>query len=194
MNNKTFFYLLIAFLAVFVGSGVSLLFSNKNADKTTSGGSNIPTTQEEMITPKIVMTEGSMKLALDQLKTSYKKGDKINISIEADSGDKNIVGYDVILFYDPLAFEFISAISSISDYKVYSLQKENYLTLTAVKNLSSTSSPLLSKIVTLVFDSRKSGKYNFTLKASTGSERTDLVTDKTEVLSPALNEITVNVN
>ena len=188
MNNKI---LLTAFLVVFFGIGAVLLLSNKKTDNTKE--SMTPTINEKkMITPKMTLTEGAMELVTD--KGSYKMGDKISMSINIDSGDKNIVGYDAVLFYDPLAFEFISASSALSDYKVYSYKKENYLTLTAVKNLSSAASPLKSKAVTLVFDSKKSGKYNFSLKTSAGSEKTDLVTDKTEVFSPELNEITININ
>lgn len=191
MNNRFFTYLLVAFLAIFVGSGIFMLFSNK---KTVNVTSKVVTKAEDIITPKITMTEGFMKLTLDQLKTSYKKGEKVSINIEADSGEKNIVGYDVVFFYDPLAFEFVSVNSSISDYKIYSYKKGNYLTLTAVKNLSSALSPLNSKIATLVFDSKKSGKYSFFLKAIYDSEKTDMVTDKTEILSPELNRVTIDIN
>lgn len=187
MNNKIFTYLLAIFFAVFIGTGIFLVFSNKKTDNKIS--------TEKIITPTTAPAEGLMKLTFnDKLKTSYKTGEKISINIEADSGEKNIVGYDVVFFYDPLAFEFVSANSSISDYKIYSYKKGNYLILTAVKNLSSASSSLNSKIATLVFDAKKSGKYNFSLKAMYGSEKTDMVTDKTEVLSPVLNELIAEVN
>ena len=192
MNNKILTYLLIAFLAVFVVSGAFMFFSNKKTDSTVSNESISPAVSEETTQPKIEPTEGSMKLILD--KGSYTKGEKVSINLEADSGDKSVVGYDVILSYDPLAFEFVSASSSLADYKLYSYKKENYLTLTAVKNLSSASSPLKSRIATLVFSPIKSGEYNFSLEASINSEKTNMVTDKTEVLSPELDGVTIKIN
>lgn len=193
MNNKIFTYLLIAFLLVFVGTGAFMFFSNRQTNNTLTKEQVSPTLSEEKAAPpKFEMTEGEMKLVSE--KQSYTKGEKVTVNIEADSGDKSVVGYDTIFIYDPLAFEFVSANSSISDYKVYSYKKESYLTLTAVKNLSSAPSPLKSRIATLVFTATKSGKYNFSLKSSMGSEKTDMVTEKTEVLSPALNSITVQIN
>lgn len=192
MNNKTLTYLLIAFLAVFVVSGAFMFFSNKKTESTISNELISPAVSEEITQPKTEPTEGLMKLVLD--KGSYIKGEKVSINLEADSGDKSVVGYDVILSYDPMAFEFVSATSSLADYKLYSYKKENYLTLTAVKNLSSASSPLKSRIATLVFSPIKSGEYNFSLEASINTEKTNMVTDKTEVLSPELNGVMIKIN
>ena len=192
MNNKIITYLLIAFLTVFIVTGVFMLFSNKKTDNTLLNELISPTISEETTQPMTEPTEGFMKLTLD--KGSYMKGEKVSINLEADSGDKSVVGYDVILSYDPLAFEFVSATSSLSDYKLYSYKKENYLTLTAVKNLSSASSPLKSRIATLVLSPIKSGEYSFSLEPSINSEKTNMVTDETEVLSPELNEVIIKVN
>lgn len=192
MNNKTLTYLLIAFLVVFVVTGVFMFFSNKKTESIVSNESISPAVSEETTQTKTEPTEGLMKLVLD--KGSYMKGEKVSINLEADSGDKSVVGYDVVLSYDPMAFEFVNATSSLVDYKLYSYKKENYLTLTAVKNLSSASSPLKSRIATLVFNPIKSGEYSFSLEASINSEKTNMVTDKTEVLSPELNEVMIKTN
>lgn len=191
MNNKILTYLLIAFLAVFVVSGAFMFFSNKKTNSTVSNEMISPAVTEETTQPE-KSTEGFMKLTLE--KGSYAKEEKVSINLEADSGDKSVVGYDVILSYDPMAFEFVSAASSLTDYKLYSYKKEGYLTLTAVKNLSSASSPLKSRIATLIFNPIKSGEYGFSLKASMNSEKTNMVTDKTEVLSPELNEVMIKIN
>jgi len=169
-----------------------MLFSNKNKDTKVSDEPISPAVIEETSTPKTEPTEGSIKLTLE--KGSYVKGEKVSINLEADSGDKSVVGYDIVLSYDPMAFEFVSATSSLSDYKLYSYKKENHLTLTAVKNLSSASSPLKSKIATLVFNPIKLGEYNFTLESSINSEKTNMVTDKTEILSPELNGVMIKTN
>lgn len=192
MNNKTLIYLLITFLAVFVVSGAFMFFSNKKTERTISNELISQAVSEEITQPKTEPTEGFMKLTLD--KGSYMKGEKVFINLEADSGDKSVVGYDVILSYDPLAFEFVSATSSLSDYKLYSYKKENYLTLTAVKNLSSALSPLKSRIATLVLSPIKSGEYSFSLESSINSEKTHMVTDDTEVLSPELNGVMIKIN
>lgn len=190
-KSKTLMYILVAFFVVFIVGGIFLVFSNKKTVKiapqeSESSTSVIPSPTATAALPSV----GYMKLVAGN---TNKKGDKISLEIMANSGNKNIVGYDVVFFYDPLAFDFVSADSFLSDYKVYSYKKGNYLTLTAIKSLSSSASPLNSKIVTLFFNSKKAGKYNFALKSSSGVEKTDMVTDKTEVLSPELNEINIEI-
>lgn len=190
-KSKTLMYILVAFFVVFIVGGIFLLFSNKKTIKIAPQESESSSTSvAPSPTAAALPSVGYMKLVAGN---TNKKGDKISLEIMANSGNKNIVGYDVVFFYDPLAFDFVSADSFLSDYKVYSYKKGNYLTLTAIKSLSSSASPLNSKIVTLFFNSKKAGKYNFALKSSSGVEKTDMVTDKTEVLSPELNEVTIEV-
>ena len=105
-------------------------------------------------------------------------------------------GYDLVLAYDPMAFEFVGATSSLVDFKIYSYKRDGYLSFLATKTLQNQASSVFAqtKIADLVFKPIKSGRFNFSLKSVMSNDKTDLVTDKTEVISPKLNELEIEVN
>ena len=136
-----------------------------------------------------------MTLEADLPDGQMKVGDMVEISLLADSGGKNIVGYDVVIYYDPLAFNFLRGLSKLSDYNIFTYKKGRYFTITGLKNLQSAPSPMTkaNKLAALTFEATKAGKFEFELKQSNEKDKTDLITDKTEVLVPTLNQVMVDV-
>jgi len=206
-NNKVFKYLLVMFFAVFVGTGLFLLMSNKSKispeiistvkvdfpeeDTTVVVVPTVPSATENAATT----AAGSMTLETDLPDGQMKVGDMVEISLLADSGGKNIVGYDVVIYYDPLAFNFLRGLSKLSDYNIFTYKKGRYFTITGLKNLQSAPSPMTkaNKLAALTFEATKAGKFEFELKQSNEKDKTDLITDKTEVLVPTLNQVMVDV-
>jgi len=190
-KNKTIFiYLLVIFFAVFVGTSIFLILNNKKppAEKET-----IATT---VIIPTVKPTQGLLNLKLFGNEKISLSGDKeLKIDLVADSNEKNIVGYDLVLSYDPLAFDFVKATSNLADFKIYSYKRDGYLSFLATKTLQSQTSSVFTqtKIASLSFRPMKAGKYSFSLKPLIGKDKTNLVTDKTEVLNPKLNELEIEV-
>ncbi|MFH0979871.1 MAG: cohesin domain-containing protein [Candidatus Roizmanbacteria bacterium] len=191
-NNKIFIYLLVMFFAFFIGTSIFLIINKQQ-----------PPPGNETETPTVVPlaetepTEGTLNLVFDQEEeTSFPKGEEITINLEADSMEKNIVGYDVVLSYDPLAFEFVKATSVLADFKIYSYKKDSYLTLLGTKILQSQTPSVFdkTKIVSLVFRPLKAGQFDFALKPVFNKDKTDFITDETKILSPALNELKVEIN
>ena len=212
-KNKIFKYLLVAFFAVFIGTGLFLLMTNKtktpkekissvrveDADFPEESTAVIPTTTSTTTTGSTATTTTvgtTMTLETDLPGGQMKVGDMVELSLFADSNGKNIVGYDVVIYYDSLAFDFKRGLSSLSDYNIFTYKKGHYFTITGLKTLQSAPSPMTkaNKIATLTFQSTKAGKFEFSLKTSNDKDKTDLITDKTEVLVPELNKVIVNVN
>ncbi len=203
-KNKIYIYLLVIFFAVFVGTGLFVGAGNKKNQAT---GKEINSTksdlasntlkQENLVMPTVAPTQGSLTLTSDL--TGYSLSDNIVLNLKGQSAGKNVVGYDVVLYYDPLAVDFVEVRSSLPDFKIYSYNRSDYLLLTAVKGLESTTPTVLGSadssqpMATIVFKPKKSGKSNFSLRQSTGKDITDLVTDQTEVLNPSLQDLTVEV-
>lgn len=182
-NNKIFIYLLVVFFAFFAGTNIFLLVNNKSQ----------PPSEKEMVATS---TEGALNLFLDQEgKASFPKDKEIIINLKADSMEKNISGYDVVLSYDPLAFEFIKATSLLTDFTIHIYKKDNYLTLLGTKMLQSQTQSVFdkTKIVSLVFKPLKAGQFDFALEPSFNKDKTDFITDETEILNPALNELKVEI-
>lgn len=219
-KNKIFKYLLVIFFAVFIGTGIFLLLSNKSKsskqkissvriDETQNANSDgvefpeeptavIPTTAPATTTGGTITlapSETSMTLETDLPNGQMKVGDMVELSLFADSNGKNIVGYDVVLYYDSLNFDFLRGLTSLSDYHIYTYKKGHYFTITGLKTLQSAPSPMTkaNKLATLTFEATKTGQFEFSLLSSNDKDKTDLITDKTEVLIPTLNKVTVEV-
>lgn len=219
-KNKIFKYLLVAFFAVFIGTGIFLLLSNKSKiskqkissvriDETQNTNNDgvefpeeptavIPTTAPTTTTGSTATTTTAgttMTLETDLTGGQMKVGDMVELSLFADSNGKNIVGYDVVIYYDSLAFDFKRGLSSLSDYNIFTYKKGHYFTITGLKTLQSAPSPMTkaNKLATLTFEATKTGQFEFSLLSSNDKDKTDLITDKTEVLIPALNKVIVEV-
>lgn len=185
-----FVYLLVIFFAVFIGTGIFLILNSK---KPRSVKEIITTT---VIIPTVVPTQGSLNLKLSENgKISLSTGKELKIDLVADSNAKNVVGYDLVLSYDLSSFDFVKATSDLPNFKIYSYKKDNYLSFLATKNLQGQTSAVFTqtKIASLSFKPMKAGKYRFSLKPLMGKDKTDLVTDKTEVLNPKLNQLEIEV-
>lgn len=209
-KNKIFKYLLVIFFAVFIGTGIFLLISNKskNSEEKISSvrvdfpdepTAVIPTAASPIATGggtiTAVPSSVSMILKTDLTNNQMKVGDIVELSLLADSNGKNIVGYDVIIYYDSLAFDFKRGLSSLPDYNIFTYKKGHYFTITGLKTLQSAPSPMTknSKLATLTFEATKPGSFEFVLKPSNNADKTDLITDKTEILMPELNKVTIEV-
>lgn len=206
-KSKVYTYLLVAFFAIFVATGLFVGLGAKKSQNETNKQEEMASTsakqeeqstlkQENLVMPTIAPTDGTISLTG---KESYGLSETVAIDLEAGSSGKNIVGYDVIVFYDPLSFDLVEAKSALPDFTVYTYNRGNYLLLTAVKSLSSTTATVLGtdktnqKIATITLKPKKAGKFNFSLRNSAGSDKTDLVTDQTEVMYPAMKDLTVEI-
>ncbi|KKQ24984.1 MAG: hypothetical protein US40_C0004G0022 [Candidatus Roizmanbacteria bacterium GW2011_GWC2_37_13] len=198
-KNKIFKYLLVVFFAVFVGTGIFLMTSSKTKPEVvdsikTEEESETTIKRDNLVIPTLTPKETSQTIVSESTTNSYKVGDQVIFYLTAETGEKNIVGYDTVLYFDPLAFDFVKAESLQTDYRIYDYKRDNYLTLTALKDLQSPASPLnQARLVRLVFQAKQKGRYNFSLLPEYDKVKTDFVTENTEVLSPALNELTVEV-
>lgn len=193
-KNKIFKYLLVVFFAAFVGTGIFLIMSNKTKipkEKISTARVDFP---EEIPT---VATTNSVSMALETNLpgNQMKVGDTIELNLFADSNGKNIVGYDVVMYYDSLAFDFLKGITMLPDYNIFTYKKGHYFTITGLKKLQSAPSSMtkVNKLATLTFEATKAGKFEFSLKSSNEKDKTDLVTDKTEILVPELNKVMIDV-
>ena len=199
-NTKIMIYLLVVFFAIFVGTGLFLANQSKQnqpvgrAAGQTSNSATLK--QENIVIPTAVPTVGSLSLIGEE---SYPFTDNVIVNLSANSNGENIVGYDVILYYDPTAFEFVAAESTLPDFTIYPKDYGNYLFLTSVKSVGNQSTTILgtgtseTTIANRTFKPKKIGSYNFSLRQSAEQEKTNLVTDQTEVLSPALTDLAVEV-
>lgn len=193
-KNNIFVYLMIVFLAIFFGTGIFLFLSNSKAKQNNETAVTSSIKEEKMEIPTEVPTQGS--LTLSTTSTSVKLNYNFNVDVTANSDQKNIVGYDLVVNYDPATIEFINAQSLLPGFQIYTYKKENYVLITAVKGLQNQAQSAFSdnKILTLTFLSKKIGTGSLSLKSPSGNEKTKLVTDTTESLNPKLSDLQIEIN
>jgi len=194
-KNNIFIYLLIVFLAIFFGTSIFLVISSGKTKATDNTNMTTSTIKEEkMLIPTESPTSGSILLSKEF--ESTKINNNFTVTVSANSNQKNIVGYDLILYYDSLAMEFIKAESLLPDFQIYSYKRENYVIITAVKGLQNQNLSVFSenKILSFTFLGKKIGKNSLSLRSSLGNEKTKLVTDKTETLNPKLSDLQIEIN
>lgn len=198
-NNNLFKYLMVGFFAFFVGTSLFLIM-NRQKEQPVQDNANqeaVNTIKQDSLTiPSAQEQESSEEYNLT-LKTDavqVKQGTIINVDLYADSKLKNVVGYDIILKYDPLAFDYLKVEPILPDFRIYNYRKDNYLTLTATRDLQSSPAPFSNvKLASLLFEAKKSGNYTFSVEPAFEQSKTDFITDNTEVLSPGLSTLTVDV-
>jgi len=113
----------------------------------------------------------------------------------ADSNGKAVVGYDLILQYDPAALEITSATSLLPDFTVYPIKSADHYSVTATKKITSEDPSIFNQagVLNLIVTPKKSGSQSLRLVSNLGNEKTQMVDETTKVIYPAVSEITLEV-
>lgn len=193
-NNKIYIYILAIFFAVFVGSGVFLVMNNKKINNKEQAATTVMVEKKDTVIPTLMPTKGLINLKNNS--TVNKVNSPVNLSLVVDSNGEDVTAFDVVVSYDPVSMDFVKADSNNLSFKVYSYKKDNRLTLTVVKTgLNSEQSVFKGEeIIKLVFQPKTKGNFSFKVLSSFEKETTKFVNEKTEVIYPGVNEITVKVN
>lgn len=193
-NNKIYTYLLVIFFAAFVGSGVFLVMNNKKPENKEQTATISTDKQNDTAVPTAMPTEGFINLENNSAVNTVNSPVDLNLII--DSNGKSVTAFDTVISYDPVSFDFVSSDSVDPNFKVYSYKKDNRLTLTVVKMNQNEVKSIFrgEEVVKLVFQSKIKGDFSFAILPSFEKETTKFVNEKTEVIYPGVNEITVKVN
>lgn len=120
----------------------------------------------------------------------------VDIIIAADSNNKAISGYDILLNYDPQSFSFLKEESLSPNFDIYKNEKTGTISLTGIKKLQNKSDVVFSntQLVKLSFRPLKVGTFNFTILQTSGPEQSQLVDKDTKRMPASEEQITVTVN
>lgn len=182
------FFLFLALIFTFILS--------KNKSRNQPLTINQPKNISSSPTPSpIPSSKKFFKLKLATSKKIFSLNDQINVEVYADSEGKNISGFDLLISYNPQELEFVNASSESNDFSLYSFKKENYITLTGTKKINSDRPTVFSstKIANLIFKPKKLGRYQISLLENYRKEKTQMVDDQTNVYSPSLNQLEIEI-
>lgn len=191
-NHKTIFVLIIVFiLVVFIVFGI-VLTTKKSKPPVQSNQSQVIPSQ----VPKTnLFNNGSLTLNLKNQSSVITVGQDTVLTITADSANKNIVGYDILISYDAAQFDFVKASSLLTEFKLTSYLRNGYLSLTGVKPRQITTPSFFQStpIVEIILKPKNKGSVPVSLKDKIGTEVTQLVDKDVQVYHPQLNDIKIDI-
>ncbi|OGK21059.1 hypothetical protein A2866_01875 [Candidatus Roizmanbacteria bacterium RIFCSPHIGHO2_01_FULL_39_8] len=172
-----------------------VVYSSQKA-KNLEEGSKITTSQNPSLVTATVSPrplEGAFSLTASQ--SSVAVNSPVTVTLEADSNGKAVVGYDLILQYDPAALEITSATSLLPDFTVYPIKSADHYSVTATKKITSEDPSIFNQagVLNLIVTPKKSGSQSLRLVSNLGNEKTQMVDETTKVIYPAVSEITLEV-
>ena len=190
LNNKK---LRVVLLSIFIIFAVLLVVFNmrtrqeKKRPALTHSAVTIPT--------PIVLAEGSILIQQVSSESAVNSNAK-QVQIVANSNQKSVVAYDVVIKYDRGAVEILSAVSLLPDFTVYPLGKSDHFVVTGAKKLDSTESIIFANtpILQLNIVPKKSGPITLNVVSTLGKEKSQLVDNKSNILSPEVGELKFQIN
>lgn len=194
-NNNSLgqaYFLISAFLITLIS--IFLLFIlNINDNKKKDSERNIKIEKEKNILPSLVLNFDQGEVKFSSIKKEFLKEELVEVEILADSSDKEIVGYDLVISYNPEKLKFIKGESLLDSFKIYSFVEKNYVNLTGIKELNN-NFPIKfknSSLVKLIFTSKVKGETEIALVKKIDKKETFFVDEKTEKIYPKLSTLKI---
>lgn len=180
----TLFIVFIIFIAL-------LIFINQSRKKSRSQPEPISLTPAA----QIIKTAGSIRLSTISLDKVVDVDKAMDVEVIASSDEKSIVGYDVILAYEEGVVEVVSATSLLPDFDLYEFKYSDHFIITGAKKLDAIEPSVFDStaIARIKLIPKRTGQLNLKVLSTLGKEKTQLVDEETQVLRPAVSEITLEI-
>ena len=191
----TIFVLLIGSIAYF-----SLKKRFSSSQSTTSpvqsnnpGSGNTPNV---VVTPFIFNPNKPwISFTQENVQTALAVNKEATFTVSGFSEGKNIEGYDILFLNDPERFEIISIESIHPSFQIYQFKKTTHITVTGVKQLTSTDPTVFDEtpILKITIKPKVKGKIVIAFIDSVKKEQTKLVDTQVTVIKPQLQPLTVEI-
>jgi hypothetical protein len=181
-------YAVVAFLILFMAVGGMYLLSSRQ--KNVSNDSN----STADVSPQPVRS-GTMKVVPEK-SGSYTVGKEVAVFVTGDSQGKDVVGYDILLTYDPNILSVPVVTSSDTSFQVTSFtKKKGFVSITGTKTANNQSTNVFknTQLVKLVFNATKKGTVNVAIKQQVNKEQTKFVDATFQHLYPQVGLVTLEV-
>ncbi|OGK46612.1 hypothetical protein A2963_02680 [Candidatus Roizmanbacteria bacterium RIFCSPLOWO2_01_FULL_40_13] len=149
---------------------------------------------EQYPTP-VILQIGSLTLQKSDKNQSAEQNKALNIDVLANSGEKSIVGYDLVFTFTEDEFEVLTATSLLEDFSLYRIKEKDYFIVTGAKKLDTIASAIFDNtpVLRLTLKPKKKGELTLGLANNLNKERTQMVDEDTQVLFPQVSELKIDV-
>ncbi|OGK12653.1 hypothetical protein A3C98_03230 [Candidatus Roizmanbacteria bacterium RIFCSPHIGHO2_02_FULL_37_15] len=142
-----------------------------------------------------VIAKGSFSVQSVSPDTSGQVDKALDLEIVADSSGSTIVGYDIILKFEPDQVEIISATSLLPDFSVFPIERSDHYIVTGAKKLDSDEPSVFAntQILRLTVMPKVTGSLNLKLIDAIDLEKSQMVDNESKILTPQLGEVTLEI-
>lgn len=172
-------------IALLVVAGVLFYFN--------SGKANTQTAQSSTQAQIPSETTGNFTLVSDGGET-VPVGNKAVVRVVADSGGKDVVGYDIVLS-KPSNMQGLVVTSLVPGFQVFTNEGDDYVSITGIKGLDSQDAHIFSgsPLVQVEFVPTAAGEVALSLYDEHNNETTKFVDTQTTLYYPGLSGLTLQV-
>lgn len=125
----------------------------------------------------------------------YPMTSNITVTLTGSSDNKDIVGYDALVKYDPAFLDVVSVTSANPSFQISTFRKTNGLSITGTKSLSVKTSTVFqsSTLVTVVFKPKSRGNTMVSVVSNEGKESSKFIDTSSTILVPQVEPITLAI-
>ena len=180
---KLILLLALIFFAIFL---IILNKSGKKDEKKQEGA--VPAV---IIPTPIILSAGSFLLQPVTVQESTASVQAKEFEVVANSQERSIVAFDIIITYEKGALEILSAESLLPEFDIYPLGRSNHFIITGAKKPENNETVVFNNtpIVRLKVIPKKTAIPRLRLADTLGKERSQMIDDKSNILSPDVGEL-----
>ena len=204
-------FLVFAVIALIV-AGVAIWFSlqsnmsklsqeaNKNTAQTNMPTVSVQQTQQQQARteqPDVPVAQSGGSMRLQSLDGSVGQvGKPIALAVIANSSGKDIVGFDIVLDYNPEQFELQSAEANAGGFKVSSSTKKGILAVSGYKLIGEKNQTVFSntQIATITLVPKQTGSFKISPVATMGTATSKMISVNKEIAIPELESVNVVIS
>jgi len=169
---------IIMLIGVVIVLGVAVFFVGKKmlTSVPTSSSTQTQVAEPEANLPSAVMREEIMKISRVDSAVA-KVGSPFVVRVDANSKGSDIIGYDVVLKYDPTVLEFVSVNSMVSDFQIFNRVGTDNVSVTGTKAVQAKQKTVFNGtgIVSFTFKPKKATTTEISLQGIHGKLKSKLV-------------------
>ncbi len=180
------FKIMLYIVVFIVCFGLAILLMTSGSKK----NGLLPGLKNTSVTNTQTNTTGWMNVAVVSPKAQYAVGQDIELTVNADSSNVPVTGYDLLFSYDPASISVMSVTSSDPTFDVFTFNNSNFVSVTGTKKLSISSQTAFmnSPILSITVRAKKAGMTPVVITPQLGPEKTKMVDNKAQIVYPKLEQ------
>ncbi len=198
-NSGFNIFIVFAVVALFVAAAAVWYSLQSNLAKLTekSGSQMVVTPTDAAAPTEAREVQGNASIQLRAVEGSVGRvNTPVTIAVFADSDGKDVVGYDVLFDYNEGQFEFKSAVSNASGFKVSASTQKGILALSGYKSVGEKQPSVFAntQIATVVLIPRQTGSFTLAPLASQGQAKSKMMSADKRAIEPRLSSVNIVIS